>query len=163
MSGKAAATVPRIASVLAPTDLSELGNAAVRWACALLAAGGRLHLLHVVHETDPPNPLYAHYSPGRRPPAAERAAQERDLAAALRGLLPADAAARGIDARIEIAHARDPAEAICAAAERLGVDAICLATHGRSGLSELVTGSVAREVAACARRPLYLVRLPDRT
>jgi nucleotide-binding universal stress UspA family protein len=150
--------LPRIARILAPTDFSEVGNHAIRHAYALLPRGGTVHLLRVVEEASLPNPLYAHYKPGRRPTPEERSAQEKDLEAALRALVPDEAEARGIETRVEIVHGADPAEAIRVAGERLGVDAICMGTHGRSGLSALVAGSVARKVASAASRPLFLVR-----
>jgi nucleotide-binding universal stress UspA family protein len=157
---RSAVRVPPIARVLAPTDFSEIGDYALRYAYALLPEGGTVHLMHVVEERSLPNPLYAHYTPGKRPTPEERAAQERDLEARLLALVPEEAETRGIESRVEIVHAHDPAEAIGAAAERLEVDAICMGTHGRSGLSSLVAGSVARSVASASSRPLLLVRPP---
>jgi nucleotide-binding universal stress UspA family protein len=153
--------LPKLARVLAPTDFSEVGNHALRYAYALLPRGGTVHLLHAVEEDPLPNPLYAHYTPGRRPTPEERAAQEKDLEVAMRGLVPDEAESRGIDTRVEIVHGSDPAEAIHAAGERLGADAICMGTHGRTGLSSLVAGSVARKVAAVTSRPLFLIRPPS--
>jgi len=49
------------------------------------------------------------------------------------------------------------ASAILQAAERLDVDVIALASHGRSGLGRLVQGSVAEEVARRSSRPLLLI------
>jgi nucleotide-binding universal stress UspA family protein len=152
--------LPRISRVLAPTDFSEVANHALRYAYALPTRGGTVHLLHAV-EADPlPNPLYAHYTPGRRPTAEERTAQRKDLEAALRALVPEEAEARGIETRVEIVEEEAPARAILAAAERLGVDVTCMGTHGRSGLSALVAGCVACEVASASSRPLLLVRPP---
>ena len=156
-----AAPIPRISRVLAPTDFSELGNYALRYAYALLLAGGTVHLMHAVEEASLPNPLYAHYSPGTRPTPEQRAAQEKDLEVALRALVPQEAEQRGIESRVEIVHGGEPAEAIRVAAERLGVDAICMGTHGRSGLSSVMAGSVARKLASASPRPLFLVRPPD--
>jgi nucleotide-binding universal stress UspA family protein len=148
--------------VLAPTDFSELANHAVSYAYALLPGGGTVYLLHAVEEARLPNPLYAHYTPGRRPTAGESAAQRRDLEAALRALVPEEAGARGIETRVEIVEGEEPARAILAAAERLGVDVTCMGTHGRSGLSALVAGCVACEVASHSSHPLFLVRPPKR-
>lgn len=149
--------VPRISRVLAPTDLSELGNEAVLYAYALASSGGTVHLLHVVEKTALPNPLYAHYSPGRRATPEERAALERGLEVVLRTLVPKDAARRGIETRIHVVHDGSPADAIRATALREAVDVLCMGTHGRSGLSRLIGGSVAREIAAESPRPLFLV------
>jgi nucleotide-binding universal stress UspA family protein len=51
-----------------------------------------------------------------------------------------------------------PAELICELAERLDVGAVCMTTHGCSGLTHLLGGSVAQEVARRIRKPLILVR-----
>jgi nucleotide-binding universal stress UspA family protein len=53
---------------------------------------------------------------------------------------------------------RDAAEAICREAERFGADAICLASHGRGGISKALLGSVAASVMARSRRPVIVVR-----
>jgi nucleotide-binding universal stress UspA family protein len=149
--------LPRVARVLAPTDLSELGNAAVRYAYAIAPAGGTVHLLHVLEDESVPNPLYAHYSPGRRPTAEERAALERGAEAALEALAPEEAERRGVTTETHVLRGGRAADAILALAESASVDVICMGTHGRSGLSRLLGGSVAREVAASSPRPLFLV------
>ena len=151
-------SIPRLASLLVPTDFSEIGNQAVEYAYAIVARRGRIRLLHVVEEASLPNPLYAHYTPGRRPTPEERETQLRSLERDLRALAPAGASGLGIVTEVEIVSADDPAEAIARAAEAAGVDAVCMATHGRSGLSELVAGSIAHGVARAYPRTLILVR-----
>jgi nucleotide-binding universal stress UspA family protein len=64
--------------------------------------------------------------------------------------------ARGIDVETSIAEG-DVAGAIVRSAERLGVDAIAMATHGRSGLGRWLYGSVAEEVLRRAGVPVFLV------
>jgi nucleotide-binding universal stress UspA family protein len=156
MARKARA-IPEIVHVLAPTDLSDLGNAAVPYAYAIASAGSTVHLLHVVEDAPPPNPLYAHYGPSRHATAEERADLEARLGAELRALIPKEAKRRGVETRTHVVHDERPADAIRALAERMGVDVICLGTHGWSGLSQLFGGSVAREIAARSPRPLLLV------
>jgi nucleotide-binding universal stress UspA family protein len=151
-------SVARLASLLVPTDLSEIGNQAVDYAYATVSRGGRIRLLHVIEEAELPNPLYAHYTPGRCPTAEERALQTRSLERDLRALVPTGASELGILTEVEIVAADDPAQAIARAADAAGVDAICMATHGRTGLSELVAGSIAGGVAKAYRRTLILVR-----
>lgn len=53
---------------------------------------------------------------------------------------------------------RTPADAIFEMAEQLDVGAVCMTTHGCSGLTHLMGGSVAQEVARKIRKPLILVR-----
>ena len=57
---------------------------------------------------------------------------------------------------------QDPAAGICAAAALRGAGLLALATHGRSGLSRLVAGSVAERVVHNTFLPVLLLR-PERT
>ena len=52
----------------------------------------------------------------------------------------------------------DPAEAIAQEAERFRADAICLASHGRTGLGKAFLGSVTEGVMTRSRRPVLIVR-----
>lgn len=54
----------------------------------------------------------------------------------------------------------DPAMSIRKAAVRFGADAICLGSHGRSGLSAVLVGSVTHAVMAHTLRPVLVVRSP---
>ena len=47
-----------------------------------------------------------------------------------------------------------PAQAIAQTAARLGVDAICIASHGRSGISRALVGSVADKLIRATRKPV---------
>lgn len=136
--------IPRIERVLVTTDLSEFGNRAIPHACALLPKGGSLHLLHVV----PPRHQTSQKAEDCSPAFADQ----------LKSLVPADANTTGIGIEVEVCEHDSPAEAICQAAERLGADVICLATHGRTGLVSTVMGSTAAAVLAKSKRPLHLVR-----
>ena len=63
----------------------------------------------------------------------------------------------GIAAR-SIVEIGAPAERIIACAKDNAVDIIALSTHGRSGLSALMTGSVANKVLHYAEVPVFLVK-----
>ena len=65
---------------------------------------------------------------------------------------------RNHDERLGIIEARFAAEAILAAAERLDVDLIAVASHGRSGIMRALLGSVAEEVARRSPRPVLIIR-----
>ena len=145
-------TLPRILTVLAPTDLSDVGNAAIPHAYALLRATGGVVELCVVAEHGLPNPPYVYDFPDRLT-AAERA----QIGKQLRALVPAAAAALGITTHVSVIDGGKPAQTIVAAAERLNVDAISLASHGRSGVARAVIGSVAEAVVRGARRPVLVV------
>lgn len=123
--------------VLIPTDFSPLANRAIPVGYGMVAPGGVVHLLHVVTR-----------KPGEDDP---------DPTARLRALFPARSIARGIATEVEIVHAADAGIAIWQAAGRLGADAICMATHGRSSASGVMLGSQAQEVIQRARQPVVLV------
>lgn len=62
---------------------------------------------------------------------------------------------KGIDVDEQVVMGEEPAAAIIAFARRAGV---AMATHGRSGLREVVQGSVAAEVVRSGVAPVLLVR-----
>jgi nucleotide-binding universal stress UspA family protein len=64
---------------------------------------------------------------------------------------------KGIRARARIVYG-PVVEAILHAAEREGADLIAIASHGRSGLSQVFYGSVAAGVLHRVDRPLLLIR-----
>lgn len=145
--------IPLLRSILVPTDLSDLGNAAVAHACSLLrSSGGVLELVHV-REQHLPSPL------AYDTPVAPLAPQERaELEARLARLVPPGALALGISAHVTIIDGGLAAEAILQAARRLGVDAIAISSHGRSGMRRAFLGSVAEAVMRGYDKPVYVVR-----
>lgn len=135
--------VPTIRTVLVPTDLSLLAAHGLRYGYALARpSGGEVFLLHVAD------------------PSASGGPNDAEIAARMRRLVPSEATTEGIATRTEIVRDRDVPAAICAAAERLGVDAICIASHGRTGFARAVLGSVAESVIRQSRRPVMVVRAP---
>jgi nucleotide-binding universal stress UspA family protein len=143
------ATIPKLDRVLVATDFSDLGNKAVPYGCAILRRGGTLKLVHVIEPSD----------------AADKTKPRLDkgnpkLLAQLRALAPADAGER-FDIDEEIVESTDPGEAIAQAAERFRADAICLGSHGRSGLAKTFMGSVAQGVMAKSKRPVLIVRADE--
>jgi nucleotide-binding universal stress UspA family protein len=157
-SGRGAGDIVELRSILVPTDLSDLGRAAVPYAYGAVAAGGCVHLLHVLEAHSVPNPLYAHYSRARPPTPEERARQLADLRAGLASLVPGGAGARQVRTSFELVEGSDVTAAVCEAAERLGVDAIFVSSHGRSGVVRALLGSVAVGVLEGTRRPVLVVR-----
>jgi nucleotide-binding universal stress UspA family protein len=129
-------SVPPVDAVLIATDLSPHAAVAVPHGYALVPDGGTVHLVTVTGDRH----------------------QHGELERQLEGLVPAEAPGRGVRTEIHVLEGRDAAEAIGAAAERLGVDVVCLGTHGRTGLAEVVLGSVAQDVLRRTRRPVLLVR-----
>jgi nucleotide-binding universal stress UspA family protein len=150
--GGRATAPPRILTVLAPTDLSDTGNAAVPYAYALLRATGGVVELCFVHEHPLPTPAYAYDLPSALAPVDRDAIETQ-----LRALVPAEAEALGITTHVSVIDGGKAAEAIVAAAERLNIDAINIGSHGRGGVARAVLGSVAEAVVRHARRPVLVV------
>ncbi len=67
--------------------------------------------------------------------------------------------APGIPVRVEVLPNDSVADGILSAADRVGADMIVMGTHGRSGLSRLVLGSVAEAVLRRAVVPVLVVPL----
>ena len=65
-----------------------------------------------------------------------------------------------INARGSIRHGSDAAAEIVDYAEANDVDLIAMTTHGRSGVSRWVLGSVASRVLRGTSKPILLVRCP---
>jgi nucleotide-binding universal stress UspA family protein len=152
------AHVPRFTTVLAATDLSPAGNAAVPFAYGLLAGhGGVVELVHV-HERHLSRPAYVYDDPhGKLEPDARAA-----LDAELRKLVPPDAHRLGIGTHVTIVDGVHAAEAIEQAAERLGAGAIVLGAHGKGHVAEALMGSVAEAVVRRSRRPVLVVPVRPR-
>lgn len=153
----ALAPTPRLERVLVATDFSELGNSAVPWAYTMVRTMGEVILAHVTPSEG--GALTEHYLPALPAPHASPRV-EAEVAARLRVLTPASAAERGVVTRTEVLRGSDPAKALLVLAEQLGVDAIVIASHGRTGVLRSVRGSVAEAILRGSNRPVMVVRQP---
>jgi len=151
-----AATLGR---VLCASDLSEFGNRALAFAFAAAAPEGRVTVLHVLETKPVPSPLVPHYGE-KRAGGEELTEQERERAAQLTALARPLAESRALPFEVRVVRAAQVADAIVEEAERIDADLLCLATHSRTGLAQLVLGSVADEVLRRAGRPVLLVPSP---
>lgn len=151
---------PRLKRVMVTTDFSALGNAAVPWGYTLVDASGEVYLTHVTLVDGVAGELVDRYLPETAGPQT-RAKVEAEVAARLRELVPPEAADRSVVTRTEVLRSAEPAKALVEAAERLGVDAIVIASHGRSGLARTLLGSVAEAVLRHAHEPVFVVRPPS--
>jgi nucleotide-binding universal stress UspA family protein len=143
-------TPPRLRNVLVATDFSELGNRAVAHAFEMARGDGSVTVLHV-RERTLPSPAYAYVDDRDALTAVAR----QELEARLRALIPADTK---VPARVLLIDGGHAATVIVQEANRAGVDAICLGSHGRSGLGRALMGSVAETVTRRAHRPILIVR-----
>lgn len=135
--GIAAESIAGFRRVLIPTDFSALGNRAVAAGYGVVDEGGVVYLAHVLES-----------------PSDADSGKTKDR---LRDLIPAAASGRRILTEIHVLRDESAWAGIWHAAGRLGADAICMSTHGRSGLLKTVLGSQAQEVVARARIPVVLV------
>jgi nucleotide-binding universal stress UspA family protein len=149
-AARAPSVATRVKSVLVATDLTEFGNRALEHALGALPEGGRLVLFHARR---PPVGVPDHW---RVPYMQEEARMNRALAEAELKKLAAQIEGK-LETVVEAVESEDPAQAILEAAERHGVDLLCLGTHGRGRLATALLGSVAREVARRSPRPVLLV------
>jgi nucleotide-binding universal stress UspA family protein len=133
--------------VLVPVDFSEASRRAIDEARSLVVEGGRIHLIHV-HPRRLGDPNFAdHYGVLPEPPG-ERERVLRQLQA----LVPQDSG--GVRWTAEGVTASDVVLGICQAAEREGVDLVCVgATEGHLGR----VGGVARGLMVRCRRPVLVV------
>jgi len=149
---------PRLKRVLVTTDFSSLGNAAVPWAYVMAEANAEVYLAHVTLTTGLAGELVEQYLPSTDLIPHAPARVELEVAARLRALTPAHAAEKGIITRTEVLRGPGAAKAITDAAERIAADVIVISSHGRTGLSRAVFGSVAEEVLKTSRKPVFVVR-----
>jgi universal stress protein A len=146
--------VIEIGSILAPTDFSAHSEQAVRYACGLAERlGTELHLLHVLSEILPagPDPLLMPVMP----PEYYEENEERARETLGRLLQPAWGSPRSV---VTAVRWGSPVEAIVAYAVDLKVDLIVIATHGRTGLSHVLLGSVAERIVREAPCPVLTIR-----
>ena len=143
--------------ILVPLDFSPCAERAVLVAGELARAhGATLLFLHVfdVPPNMPPEALVT-------PPGVELAVRADDYAAlgAEHRLEEFAAPLRleGISVRTA-ARAGDVVGEILAAAQAFGAQAMVVGTHGRSGLSHLLLGSVAEKLVRLATVPVVTVR-----
>jgi nucleotide-binding universal stress UspA family protein len=149
------ATVPTLRTALVATDLSPFAARAVPYAFALTPSNGHVHLVHVSRE------LGERTSEGGGDGAAA-GGDEDGAVAELRARVLAsapDGVAQQITAHV--VHGDDAALAIAQTAARLGVDVICIASHGRSGLTRALVGSVADRLLRETRLPVLVLRPRD--
>jgi len=145
---------------LVPLDGRPPGEAALPYAAALASAyGAELLLRRVVPTLATLGGDLA--SAARLVPTAAAASLDLEEEAARRYIadLASQFGAGGY--RVNAAVARgDPAQTLLDVAAQAAVDMIVMATHGRTGLDAVLSGSVASRIASRFPRPLLLVRAP---
>ncbi len=133
---------------MCPIDFDRNSLAALDYARDLAKQqDATLHVLHVVFI-----PMVSPGFPGEPYPVVSEEPSKLELQEIAREHLDGK-----VRYQIETRSGR-PAEIINQAAEDLGVDLIVMATHGRTGVTRLVLGSVAEHLVRGARRPVLTIR-----
>ena len=135
--------------ILFPTDFSESSDAAMRYATVLARDTGAELIIAYVHEPA------AAYAAGDMVVDVGMAAEDR-LLEQLETVTPADL---DVPHRYQLMHG-DPIGEIVRLADEEQVDMIVMGTHGRTGLTRLLMGSVAEAVVRRANCPVLTVKHP---
>jgi len=139
-----------INSILFPTDFSEQASAAFHVACAL-ARDHQADLL-ILHVQDIPTVAFAEF--GAVPPPDQLSRTE--VLEKMEEFKPPDESIRSEYLVVD----GEPAEEIVHMAQDRHCDLIVMGTHGRTGLSRLLMGSVAEEVVRKAPCPVLTLKAP---
>jgi universal stress protein A len=146
----------KIERVLFATDFSESSRAALEYAsCFSSSAGARMYIVHVDSLLDIKLPTFPPELAGSKydaPWGHER----REIRQRLTTVVPTVA-------NVTYEHCYltgSPACQIVKLAERERIDLIVMGSHGRTGLSKLLMGSVAEGVMRKANCPVLIVKLP---
>jgi nucleotide-binding universal stress UspA family protein len=127
--------VPVLRRGLVATDLSQFANRAVPYVFALVPPDGEVDVVHVVKE--------------------DAEIDEAELLRQLAALAPAGARHT---VHAHVVRGDDTAVTIAQCAARFGVDVICIASHGRSGFTRALVGSVADSLLRATRLPVLVLR-----
>ena len=138
-------------SVLVAFDFSDTSKHALTYGHNLARAfGGRLHVLHVADVISTSAAQFYPEGPGDpEVKAAELALSQ------LRNVLAAEGAE---EAEAAVRVSPSEAQAIVDYSKEVHADVIVVGTHGRSGMSRLLMGSVAEHVVRRAPCPVLVVR-----
>ena len=128
------------AHIVAATDFSDIGNAALRRAAELaILMKGKLTLVHVVHDEDTSTPMFAQH---------EARGEIQRLEEVLRSQL-GDASVAHVDVAF-VVRVGDVADQILGFAVEKKADLIVIGATGQKGIAQVLLGSVANKVVRLA-------------
>ena len=141
--------------ILFPTDFSGYNNAALAYASMLAAdSGATLHILHVDDLQDVGADMaefgYMCATPWDHSDRAKVLEELDEIRPTISGVPYEHHYRRGTAAMQIVRFAQSE-----------GMDLVVMASHGRTGLARLVTGSVAEEVMRKAPCPVLIVKQPS--
>ena len=144
-----------IRTILAPTDFSPHAETAVRYACGLAERlGAELHLLHVLSEIVPagPDPMLTPVLP----PEYYAETEEQSLETLGQTARPVVGTTRRPSRRPSAGAS--PSRGSSTTPATRAIDLVVIATHGRTGLSHVLLGSVAERIVREAPCPVLTIR-----
>jgi nucleotide-binding universal stress UspA family protein len=133
--------------VLVPVDFSEKSIKAVDDALSLVADASHLYVLHVLAVLEPAEPGVIWHT-------VDDVSRKRHVLQALQERF-ADKKYTGLN--FEVAFG-DPGHEITGYAEKIDADLIVLPSHGRTGITRLLVGSVAERVVRLAHCPVLVLK-----
>ena len=142
-----------IQGVMVPVDFSKESILAAKFGASL--AEEYKTKLYVLHVMEPVHPSLRGYIVDfeqfqQRMIAQAKEDLENVIPKAVKDRIP-------VEFILEIGH---PSYLIVEKAKELGVDVLVIATHGRTGLSHVLLGSVAEKVIRHAPCPVFVIRNP---
>jgi nucleotide-binding universal stress UspA family protein len=144
--------------ILVATDFSDASNVALQYGRELARTFEAT--LHVIHAVD----LLAARIPMSQGHGYDLDHLQKEIEEAARvaiaELVTKEDRAR-LNAREAVVAALNPAEAVLEYARDKTIDVIVIGTHGRTGLSRLMMGSVAEKIVRNAPCPVLTVRHPE--
>jgi nucleotide-binding universal stress UspA family protein len=144
-----------IKSILFPTDFSHYNDAALEYASTLAAeAKATLHIVYV-HDVRELNAAAGEAS------YLFAATWEKEKHAAEKRLKKVTPTVKGVTYE-HYCLVGDPVTDILALADEKKAELIVMASHGRSGLSRLIMGSIAEGVMRKATCPVLVVKQPNK-
>jgi nucleotide-binding universal stress UspA family protein len=115
---------------------SQFANRAVAYAFGVVEPDAEVHIVHVIKDDD-------------------EDVDEAEVTKGLRALAPTSTKHKIF---AHVVRGDDAAQTIAQTAARLGVDVVCIASHGRSGLTRALVGSVADRLLRATRLPVLVLR-----
>ncbi len=134
-------------TVVVPVDFSEDAFTAVDTALELVAGPANVHVVYVLPIFDPAEPdvVWSTINDETRRQHAEQALHERLN----------EAKYQGLNFHVQFG---EPGHKITELASQLSAELMVLSSHGRTGLSRLLLGSVAEKVIRLAHCPVLVLR-----
>lgn len=133
--------------VVVPVDFSKSSLAALDSALELVADASHLHAIHVLPVLEPADPgvIWNTVDDHSRAHHAEQALREKLT----------DAKWKSLPIKISFG---DPGHEIADFAKEISADLIALPSHGRTGISRILLGSVAERVVRLSHCPVLVLK-----